>query len=304
MAALHRIAITVFTALTPLVVRASPAPVNFSEEPIRLSDYKIEFGLLPDTVIPYEKLWFKVAVTNVSGRTVPNPDLVSGDGLYSISFVDDKGAPASIPVWEGYGAAAVSSGSLEPGESHVHFEDLGDQVWNPLRRLDSSLVGRAFRLVVTLNPKAFVDEPGRDSALAPRYLPFWTVCAQGEEIGATVQFLRAYAAPMKKGLPSPEPLWRELIERYPDSRLVEEALGQLHFLAEQGLSSGKPPLKAVRAVIKETVERRPESPLLAIMISKLGRGPGFTTADYDGLMHEIAARRPDSPALEALKARR
>jgi hypothetical protein len=301
----NRISILLPGVVLSMVMGSAPAlGVPHSHEPIRLSDYRFEFAVLPDSVIPYQMIWLKVAVTNISSRTVPKPNLVSGDGLYSISYVDDKGRPMPIPVWEGNGPGAVSVGNLESGQPDVHFVALSSEVWNPLRPPDSSRVGRTIRVVVTLDPNAFVDEPGRDSALIPRYLPFRTMWAQGDEIGATAMYLRAFFAPMKVGDPSPEPLWRELIERHPDSRLVEAALRELHFLAKEGVISGKTPLEAVLSVVRETIQRRPESPLLTGMILRLGRGPGFTTADYDSLMHEIAARRPDSPALEALKARR
>jgi hypothetical protein len=294
----------IITVVVPLLASASPPTVTYSKQPIRLSDYRFEFAVFPDSVIPYQMLWFKVAVTNASGRRVPSPNLISGDMVYAISYVDEKGMPMSIAFWHSSGGGAVSVGTLEPGESDVHFVGLGSEVWNPLRPLDSSRVGRTIRLVVTLNPRAFVDEPGRDSALAPRFLPFTTVRAEGAEAAATSLFLRAFAMPARKDSPSPVPFWRELIARYPDSRLVEGALGELHYVADRGLIPDQIPAKAVLSVIRETIERRPESPLLAMMISKLGRGPGFTTAEYDSLMGEIAARRPDSPALEALKEKR
>jgi hypothetical protein len=57
------------------VVPASGVP--HSHEPIRMSDYRFEFSLFPDTIIPYQILWLKVVATNVAGKVVPDPTLVS-----------------------------------------------------------------------------------------------------------------------------------------------------------------------------------------------------------------------------------
>jgi hypothetical protein len=96
----NRISILLPGVVLLMVMGSAPAlGVPHSREPIRLSDYRFEFAVLPDTVIPCQKVWFKAAVTNVSGRMVPCPDLIPGDVVYSISYVDDKGVPLSIPFW-------------------------------------------------------------------------------------------------------------------------------------------------------------------------------------------------------------
>jgi hypothetical protein len=196
----------------------------------------------------------------------------------------------------------TSVGSLAPGASEIQFVDIGLDLWNPLGPLDSSLVDRTLRLVITLRPEVFIDEPGSDSAFAPRYLPFRTVLPEVDEVGATAMYLRTWRMPAREDTPSTEPLWRQFLAQYPNSRLVEGVLHELNYLAGRGLLANRTPLQGVLSVMNEAIQRRPESPVMIAMIKGLGRGPGFTTADFDSLMHEIAARRPDSPALEALKA--
>jgi hypothetical protein len=255
-----------------------PSSVTFASESPAVrplfADYRFEFSLVDDTVIPKQGLWLRWAQTNITDHGVPKLDMTPGGPVYSIRLVDTTEMPLPIGMPH-FDAVVFSKGALKPGETDVGYFPFGFNVWffTP-ESLQTALVGHTSGLAIQFSTYVFGEA---DSLKMKRpQLPFTVIEATGPEAEAV--------ALLKKGK------CREMLERFPHSRFVDEALRALHF-------SAKPPEQLELA--REQARMNPASPQLISWATEIKLRLGV--AQYNSFVAELAKNHPKARALEVLK---
>ncbi len=272
---------------SPLIAIAAETP---AARP-RFSDYSFDFSLVEDTVIPEQQVWLRIAQTNITDHEVPKLDLTPGGYVYSVWLVDSAGVPLPVgmPHFDG---GELFHGTLSPRETESSYMSLGPNIWFfAPESLRAALVGHTWGVAVRFSTYIFGEADSLAMKRSP--LPLTVVDAAGDELEATVLLKHALAA-IHAGTPEE---WRapcrELLQRFPNSRLVDEALHVLHF--------GAKPSDQLE-IARDQVRMNPGAPQLINWLAEIRDQLGV--AVYNDFLRDLARDHPKAAALEVLKEAR
>jgi hypothetical protein len=241
---------------------------------VYFKNYAFDFCFVDDTVIPGQQIWLRAAQTNLTHHRIPRLNMVPWGRVYSISFLDSTGKVANIGV-EGVTHEHLCDGTLKRGETGVDYYKLKLATWaDSVKSLRAMLVGYTWGLVIRFT---MYSHKTLDSTLLVRPPIFLTVV---EPTGVEVEA----ESLLQQGK------CRELLRRFPQSRLVDEALNQSRF--EAGASER---LDEAR----EQARLNPGSPQLIWWIRGIKYGRGVEA--YNAFLAQLARDHPGARALEVLK---
>lgn len=268
-------------------VKSGPRP--------RLADYRFDFSLSDDTVIRYQAVWLRVAQTNITNHDVPWLDITVGGPVFRLRWVDSSGTPLRIPVVVANILRAYW-GTLKPGESEVRYVDLATSLWYSLpESLQTALVGRTLGVVIDVAARVFTDGDSLSTHGPP--LPLTVMETTGEEVEATALLKRAMAEGLARDYLQCRATCREIIRRFPQSRLIDEAFHWLSMVVN-GPSAGKVP-PAYLDLVYDLARMKPSSPQITSWAAEI-KYNGSVTA-YNDFVAELRRRYPTVRALDALK---
>jgi hypothetical protein len=255
----------------------------------RFADYRFDFSLVDDTVIPQQQLWLRTAQTNITDHEVPKLDIAAGGPIFRVALVDSAGAPSRVGLPHDDGWGMFSKGILKPGETDVRYYSFGPAVWffTP-ESLQATLVGHTWGLAIQFSTYVFGEADSLRMKRPP--LPLTVIEATGPEVEATALLKKAMAA-VHAGTPEEwRAACRELLQRFPQSRLADEALAVLHFITK--------PLEQLE-VAREQARMNQGSPQLISWATEIKLALGV--AQYNSFLAELAKNHPKARALEVLK---
>jgi hypothetical protein len=240
----------------------------------RFSDYRFDFSLVDDTVIPGQPIWLRVAQTNITNHEIPKLVMTAGGPVFSVWLVDstDTPLPVAMPHFD---YAHLSKGTLQPGKIDVQYQSFGPDIWFfTSDSLRAALIGHTWGMAIRFSTYVFGEAELLRMKRPP--LPLTVIEAIGPEAEAK--------ALMRQGK------CRELLQRFPHSRLVDEALRALHI--------GATPSEKLE-IAREQIRLNPESPQLIRWAAEIKRELGV--AAYNEFVGELARDHPRARALEVLK---
>jgi hypothetical protein len=238
------------------------------------SDYRFDFSLVEDTVIPGQQVWLRAAEANVTDHDVPLLNMFPGGPVFRVVLIDSAGAPCKVKIphvddW------MDAKGTLKPGESRMIYHNIGPDMWFfTAESLYATLVGHTWGLAIQFSTYVFGDPDSLKMKRPP--LPLTVIKATGPEAEAV--------ALLKQGK------CREMVERFPRSRFVDEALRALHFMANASEQL---------EIAREQARINPGSPQLIGWARLIKRQLGVSA--YNSFVAELALNHPKAAALEVLK---
>jgi hypothetical protein len=254
----------------------------------RFSDYRFDFSLVDDTVIPGQQVWLRAAQTNVTDHEIPKLNMFAGGPIFRVALIDSAGAPSKvkIPHIDGWKA---SKGMVKPGETDAGYQTFGPDIWffTP-ESLQTTLVGHTWGLAIQFSTYVFGEVDSLQMKRPPP--PLTVIEAVGAEVEATALLKKANAA---LGSSPPDEIrapCRELLQRFPNSRLADEALATLHFIGSASTQL---------EIAREQVQMNPGSPQLINWLAEMKDQLGVTV--YNNFLAELAKNHPKAAALEVLK---
>lgn len=258
-----------------------------------LSDFSITFRITDSMIVPFQSLWVRTCVTNVTLDSLPPPNLFLGGRVFHAWIADSEGRTLPLPMLRSSSAPAFYDWKVPGRDSVVNYTDLSNSLWDPLRESEKQIKPGRYTLWVRINVSAFSGSVGSIDSL--QSLPFWILPASNSDKVREELYLHAYRKMSgSQDLPGSRELLRELIDEHPESPLVESAFQLLFFI--EGNSEGAFGKSEWVQTGHEILRVVPHSPLCCEVALNLMRH--HTRNTFDSLIIDSKTRSLTSPLHE------
>lgn len=268
----------------------------------KFTDYRFEFTLLQDTVIPYQPIWLRIAVTNVTASDVPKPSTYLAYGALLDTYVDETGQSVRMPgVIRVDAGMEAFVGTLHAGQTDVNYRDRGPAFFFRPNSVQGTLVGKTIGMSIYPKPGAFADlQPEQNVPIVTLY--FTVVAPSDSEIEATRLMKSTNYELWAHRDDAARTICKGMLDRFPQSRLAERAFETLWSMEHFHPLQGAYPSPTMLDIAHRMARMRPESPDLIEMVRGIKKGFGERAGD--SLLSELKALRPNAPAVEVLEGER